>query len=104
MMVTQETQGFLDRSGLQRKIALHPVFLYCSWQLMPWLLFVGPVMTSHSSPLGVPLSLILYARGRGYKEGNRVGCNTIPIRTLSLLAYFTYIFIDTIIYTLGSMS
>jgi hypothetical protein len=39
---------------------------------------------------------------RGYKEGSRVGYNMIPIRTLSLLAYFTYIFIDTIIYALGS--
>jgi hypothetical protein len=28
----------------------------------------------------------------------------IPIMTLSLLAYFTYIFIDIIIYALGSMS
>jgi hypothetical protein len=28
----------------------------------------------------------------------------ISIRILSLLAYFTYIFIDIIIYTLGSMS
>jgi hypothetical protein len=27
----------------------------------------------------------------------------IPIRTLSLLAYFIYIFIDIIIYALGSM-
>jgi hypothetical protein len=40
--------------------------------------------------------------GRGYKEGNRVGYNMIPIRTLSLLAYFTYILIDIIIYALGS--
>jgi hypothetical protein len=32
--------------------------------------------------------------GQGYKEGNRVSYNMIPIRTLSLLAYFTYIFID----------
>jgi hypothetical protein len=42
--------------------------------------------------------------GRGYKEGNRVGYNMISIRTLSLLAYFTYIFIDIIIYALGSTS
>jgi hypothetical protein len=61
---------------------------------------VGLVLTS---PLGVPLLLILYPRGPGYKEGNRVGSNMIPIRTLSLLAYFTYIFIDIIIYALGSM-
>jgi hypothetical protein len=42
--------------------------------------------------------------GRGYKEGNRVGYNMIPIRTLSLFAYFTYISIDIIFYALGSMS
>jgi hypothetical protein len=40
--------------------------------------------------------------GRGYKKGNRVSYNMIPIRTLSLLTYFTYIFIDIIIYSLGS--
>jgi hypothetical protein len=40
--------------------------------------------------------------GGGYKEGNRVGYNMIIIRTLSLLVYFTYIFIDIIIYALGS--
>jgi hypothetical protein len=39
--------------------------------------------------------------GRGYKEVNRVGYNMIPIRTLPLLAYFTYICIDIIIYALG---
>jgi hypothetical protein len=41
--------------------------------------------------------------GQGYKEGNRVGYNMISIRTLSLLAYFTYIFIDIIIYASGGM-
>jgi hypothetical protein len=50
---------------------------------------------------GVPLLLLLYPRGRGYKEGNQVGYNMIPIMTLYLLAYFTYIIIDIIIYTLG---
>jgi hypothetical protein len=55
------------------------------------------------SSRGIPLSLILYSRGWGYKEGNRVGYNMIPIRTLSLLAYFTYISIDTSIYALGNM-
>jgi hypothetical protein len=35
-------------------------------------------------------------------EGNRVGYNMIPIKTISLLAYLTYIFIDIIIYALGS--
>jgi hypothetical protein len=42
--------------------------------------------------------------GRGYKEVNRVGYNMISIRTLSLLVYFTYIFIDIIIYALGNTS
>jgi hypothetical protein len=60
---------------------------------------VGVVFTC---PLGVPLPLLLYPRGRGYKEGNRIGYNMIPIRTLSLLAYFTYILIDIIIYAWGS--
>jgi hypothetical protein len=40
--------------------------------------------------------------GRGYKESNRVAYNIVSIRTLSLLAYFTYIFIDIIIYALRS--
>jgi hypothetical protein len=43
-----------------------------------------------------------YIQGGGYKEGNRVIYNMIPIRTLSLLVYFTYIFIYIIIYDLGS--
>jgi hypothetical protein len=38
------------------------------------------------------------------KEGKWVGYNMISIRTLSLLAYFTYISIDIIIYALVSMS
>jgi hypothetical protein len=42
--------------------------------------------------------------GRGYNEGNRVGDNMILIKTLPLLAYFTYIFIDIIIYVLVSRS
>jgi hypothetical protein len=40
--------------------------------------------------------------GLSYKEGNRIGYNMIPIRILSLLTYFTYIFIDIIIYALES--
>jgi hypothetical protein len=40
--------------------------------------------------------------GRGYKKGNRIGYNMIAIMTLSLLAYYIYILIDIIIYTLGS--
>jgi hypothetical protein len=73
---------------------------------MWWLLFVKIVLTSSSSPLGLPLPLFFIQGGRGYKEGNRVGYNMIPIRTLSLLAYFThiYIYIYIIIYFLGSTS
>jgi hypothetical protein len=63
MMVAQETQEFLDRFMPPRRIiALHPVFLYCSWQLIWWLLFVGFVLTFSSCPLGVPLPLLLYPR------------------------------------------
>jgi hypothetical protein len=50
---------------------------------------------------GVPLPSFYIQGGRGYKEGNRGGYNMIPIRTLSLLAYYIYI-IDIIIYTLES--
>jgi hypothetical protein len=53
-------------------------------------------------PYGVPLPLLSYPRGQDYKEGNLVGYNMISIKTLSLLAYFTYIFIDIIIYALES--
>jgi hypothetical protein len=42
------------------------------------------------------------SKGQGYKEGNQVGYSMIPIRSLSLLAYFTYISIDIAIYTLVS--
>jgi hypothetical protein len=35
--------------------------------------------------------------GWGYKEGNQVGYNVITIMTLSLLAYYIYIFIDIIL-------
>jgi hypothetical protein len=47
-----------------------------------------------------PLPLVLYPRGWGYKEGNWVSYNMVSITTLSLLGYFTYIFIDIIIYAL----
>jgi hypothetical protein len=60
--------------------------------------FVRLVLTCS---LGMPLPLLLYPGG-GYKEGNRVGYDTISIKTQSLLAYFTYTFIDIIIYALGS--
>jgi hypothetical protein len=55
------------------------------------------------SPIGC-LYHSFYIQGRGYKEGNRIGYNMILIRTLSLLTYFTYIFIDIVIYALGSTS
>jgi hypothetical protein len=77
------------------------VFLYRSWQLIWWLLFVRVVPIP---PLGVPLPSFYIQGGQGYKEGNRVGSNMIPIRTLSPLAYFTYIFIAINIYALGSMT
>jgi hypothetical protein len=76
-------------------IALCPMFLYCSWQLV---LSLGLV------PLGCLYPSFYIQGARGYKEANRVSYNTIPIRTLSLIAYFTYIFIDIIIYALGSTS
>jgi hypothetical protein len=53
-------------------------------------------------PLGVPLPLLLYPKGQSYKEGNRVSYNMITIRTLFLLTYYTYIFIDIATYVLGS--
>jgi hypothetical protein len=53
-------------------------------------------------PLGCLYPSFYIQRGRGYKEGNRVGYNMIPIRTLSLLAYYTYISIDIIVYTLDN--
>jgi hypothetical protein len=61
--------------------------------------------------IGVAVSIVLLGAstppfipkgGRGYKEGNRVGYNMTPTRTLSLLTYFTYITIDAIIYALGA--
>jgi hypothetical protein len=61
---------------------------------------VGLVLTCS---VGVPLPLLLYPRGRGYKKGNRVSYNMILIITLSLLTYFTYISIDIVLYALGSM-
>jgi hypothetical protein len=60
------------------------------------------VIVCRTCPLWMPLPLILYPRGREYKKSNRVGYNMISIRILSLPDYFTYIFIDIIIYVLGS--
>jgi hypothetical protein len=77
-----------------RIIALHHMFLYCSWQLiLCW-----------TCPLGGIYPSVYIQWRRGYKKGNRVGYNMILIRTLSLLAYFTYISIDIIIYALESTS
>jgi hypothetical protein len=59
---------------------------------------VGLLLTSTSPPLGVSLPLLLYLRGGGR------GYNMILIMILSLLAYFTHIFIDIIIYALESTS
>jgi hypothetical protein len=53
--------------------------------------------------VGVSIPPFIFRR-RGYKEGNRVGYNMVLIWTLFLLVYFTYIFIDIIIYVLRSMS
>jgi hypothetical protein len=61
---------------------------------LSWLLVV---------PLGCLYPSFYTQGGRGYKEGNWVSYNMIPIRTLSLLGYFTYILIDIIIYALGSV-
>jgi hypothetical protein len=55
-----------------------------------------------SSPFGCLYPSFYIQGGRGYKEGNRVGYNMIPIRTLSLLTYYTYISIDIIVYTLDN--
>jgi hypothetical protein len=44
----------------------------------------------------VSLYLFFHPKGRDYKDDNFLGYNMIPIRTLSLLAYFIYIFIDII--------
>jgi hypothetical protein len=49
-------------------------------------------------PFGVPLPLHLYQGGRVYNKINQVGYNMISIMTISLLAYFTHILIDIIIY------
>jgi hypothetical protein len=90
-MRTQEMQRFLDN--------------YMSCVLILFMTIgvtvLGLVLTC---PIGVPLPLIVYPRGRGYKESNIIGYNMILIRTLSLLVYFTYIFIDIIIYALRNMS
>jgi hypothetical protein len=54
------------------------------------------------STMGCIYPSFYFQRGRGYKEGKRVGYNIISIKTLYLLVYFTYILIHIIIYALGS--
>jgi hypothetical protein len=84
---------FRQVQASQRIITLYHVFLYCSWQLVL-------LKFSHQ---GCLYPSFYIQGGRGYKEDKQVGYNMIPIRTLSLLAYCTYIFIDIIIYALGSI-
>jgi hypothetical protein len=73
----------------RRIIALHPVFLYCSWRLV----------LSSNCPFGGASTPHFACRGTRLQVSNRVSYNMIPIRTLSLIAYF----IDIAIYTLESM-
>jgi hypothetical protein len=54
------------------------------------------------SLLGCLYSFFYIQWGKGYKKANRIGYNMIPIKTLSLPTYFTYIFIYIIIYALES--
>jgi hypothetical protein len=49
-------------------------------------------------------TLLLYPRGQGYKEVNRVSYNMIPIRTLYLFPEFTYLSIDIAICALRDTS
>jgi hypothetical protein len=67
------------------------------------LVAISVVVVLKFFPRGASI-LLLYPRERCYKEGNRVNYNMITIRTLFLLTYFTYIFIDIIIYVLRSMT
>jgi hypothetical protein len=85
---TGDARIFRQVQASRRIIALCHVFLYCSWQLMWWLCFLDLSRLLIRVTLEVPLPLLLYPRGRGHKEGNRVDYNMIPIMTLSLLAYF----------------
>jgi hypothetical protein len=94
MMVTQDAKIFRQVQTSRRIIAICLVFSYCSWKLV--LQFLDLSYRGASTPF-------LYPREWGYKEGNRVGYNMIPIRILSLFTYFTYIFIDIIIYALENM-
>jgi hypothetical protein len=92
---TGDTRIFRQVRTSWRIIALRHVFLYCSWQLVLCFLVV---------PWGCLYPSFYIQGGRGYMEGNRVGYNMIPIRTLSLLVYFTDISIDINIYALERMT
>jgi hypothetical protein len=59
---------------------------------------VGLVLTCPLWGASTPPFISKWAR----LQGNRVSYNMITIMTLSLLIYFTYIFIDIVIYALGS--
>jgi hypothetical protein len=58
-------------------------------------------MLSFSS-LGGASTPLFISKGASYKEGNRVGFNMTLIKTLFLLAYFTFASIDIAIYALGN--
>jgi hypothetical protein len=78
---TGDTNILRQVQASRRIIALCPLFLYCSWQFC----------CGCTCPLGVTVPLLLYQRGRGYKEGNHVGYNMIPIRTISIcLVYICF--------------
>jgi hypothetical protein len=88
---TGDIRIFRQVQASQRIIVICSVFLYCSWQLVLCRLVL----------YGCLYPSFYIQGGRGYKKGNRVSYNIIIIRTLSLLVYFTYIFIDIILYALG---
>jgi hypothetical protein len=75
---TGDTRTFRQIQTSRWIITLHHVFLYCSWQLMWWLLFFW----------GCP-ALLLYQGGRAYKDSSWVSYNCSPTRTLSLV-FFNY--------------
>jgi hypothetical protein len=93
---------FRQVQACRRIIALHTIFLYCSWQLIWWLLFVRLVLTSSSHSLGVPLPLLLYPRGVKLQGRYPSWLQHDSYSDSILLVYFTHIFIDIIIYAIGS--
>jgi hypothetical protein len=97
-MIT-ETQEFLDRFRPPKNNSHTSCVLILFIAIMLSVSVVLVVL-----PMGVPLPLLLYQKGRGYKEGNQVDYNIISIKTPSLLTYFRYIYIDIIIYVLESKS